>query len=106
MFGLYIYQLYEAERPKTAAQQRAADIRSGETAAAISHQLRTIKDVVRSLAKAATARRSVTVTPPPAPSRCPDAAIRNVLATASASAGCSAGWHGPSDAPVRTASVS
>lgn len=105
MFGLYIYRLYEAERPKTAAEQRAADMRSGETAAAISHQLRTIRDVVRSLARTAGARRLVNVTPPPALSRCPDTAVRDVVVTASASAGCSAGWHGPSDAPVRTARV-
>lgn len=103
MFGLYIYQLYQAERPKTAAQQQAADIRSGETAAAISRQLRTIGGLVRTLATAASARRPAPATPAPVHVRCPDTATHDVLVAASASAGCSDGWHGPSDAPVQTA---
>jgi hypothetical protein len=105
MFGLYIYRLYEAERPKTAAEQRAADIRRGETAAAISSQLRAITGLVRSLRAAAAARRSVRVTPPPALSRCPDTATREVLVTSAAAAGSSADWHGTADASVRTASA-
>jgi hypothetical protein len=105
MFGLYIYRLYEAERPKTAAQERAAGIRRGETAAAVSSQLRTITGLVRSLRAVAAARRSVRVTPPPALSRCPDAATREVLVTASATAGSSADWHGSADASVRTATA-
>jgi signal transduction histidine kinase len=88
MYGLYIYQLYEAERPKTAAEERAANIRRGETAAAISHQLRTITGVIRSLVAAALARDSGRISPPPAPARCPESAVCDALVTASASAGC------------------
>jgi hypothetical protein len=40
MFGPYMYQLYEAERRRTLAELRAADVRRGELAAALSRPVR------------------------------------------------------------------
>jgi hypothetical protein len=40
------YLIYEAERPKTVAEQRAADIQSGQFAASVARLGRSVKDVV------------------------------------------------------------
>jgi hypothetical protein len=98
MFGLYMYRQYEIERPKTAAEQRAADIRRGETAAEISQLARAVTSVVRSLWMAAFARPSGSVTPPPAVVRCPDTVTRELLAPELTSVGSSAGWNTSGDA--------
>jgi hypothetical protein len=103
MFGQYIYQLYDVERPKTVAEQRAADVRRGEIAAALSQQLRAITDLVRALSPTAIVRRAEPGTPPAALVCCPDAA-RDVLATASVSGG-SADRHLSSDDSARPARV-
>jgi hypothetical protein len=93
MLGLYIYRQYEIERPKTAAEQRAADIRRGETAAAISQLGRALTSLIRSVRTAAFARKSGSVTPPPALVRCPDTVTRELLETELASVGSAAGWE-------------
>jgi len=97
MFGLYIYRQYEIERPKTAEQQRTADIRSGEHAAEISRSVLALTGLVRSLFRAAFVRPSRPVTPPPVLVRCPDTVTRELLETELASAGSSAFWKGCGD---------
>lgn len=92
MLGLYIYRQYEIERPKTAAELRAADIRRGETAAEISEHARALTSLVRSICAAVFTRRSGSVTPPPAAVRCPDTVTSELLETELASVGSGAGW--------------
>ena len=50
MMPYYSYQLFEAQRPKSAAEQRAADTRSGELAAANSRSLRATTAHIRAMA--------------------------------------------------------
>jgi hypothetical protein len=40
------YLIYEAERPKSAAEQRAADVRAGEFAAGVARVSRSVKQAV------------------------------------------------------------
>jgi hypothetical protein len=44
------YQLFEAQRPRSAAEQRVADTRSGEFAAAISRSLGATTAQIRAMA--------------------------------------------------------
>lgn len=97
MFGLYMYRQYEIERPKTTAQQRAADIRRGESAAETSQLLRALTGLLRSLFRAAFASRPRRAAPPPALVRCPDTVTHEMLAAELASAGSSAGRHSSGD---------
>ncbi|HEY2507507.1 MAG TPA: hypothetical protein VGI58_13415 [Streptosporangiaceae bacterium] len=97
MFGLYTYQLYEIERPKTVAEARAADVRRGEFAATLS-SLRAIFGRTRSLASD---RRPELVAV--APAHCPDS-VPVELVTACASASCSSDWDelsGTAASPAR-----
>jgi hypothetical protein len=75
------YQLYEAERPKSAAEQRAADTRRGELAAAISRTISAASAPIRAVvqlrtrnpspASQAAARGRTTKVPPTQPRREP-----------------------------------
>lgn len=44
------YQLWQTERTKTVAEQRAADVRAGEVAAAMSRSFRQVGRVMRAVA--------------------------------------------------------
>jgi hypothetical protein len=45
------YQLFEAGRPKAAAEQRAADVRRGELAAALSRRITAASARIRAVAR-------------------------------------------------------
>jgi hypothetical protein len=98
MLGLYIYRQYEIERPKTTAQQRAEDIRRGESAAEISQHVRALTGLVRSLFRAALARQPRAAAPQPALVKCPDTVTRELLEQELASVGAPAGWDASGEA--------
>jgi hypothetical protein len=97
MLGLYIYRQYEIERPKTTAQQRAEDIRRGESAAEMSQYVHALTGLVRALFKAAFTRQPRVATPPPALVKCPDTVTRELLEAELTSVGAPAGWDGSGD---------